>query len=378
MKVVIIGGGASGIMHAIYLRKLSKNVEIVILEKNERILKKLMKTGNGRCNISNLDMDPKYYNNYEFIKNIYEKLPPVKVLEEIKNMGLLLKTDSSSRLYPYSESAKTVIDTFRYELDKGNIEVLCNQEVTEISKKDYFFIKTKTDNFTADVVVLSSGSIAQEETIGYDLAKAFGHKITSLKPGLVALKVAEDIKSLQGLRVKCRASVINDGQVTYYEDGELLFKDKGISGVLVLNLSRYVKEGSKVKIDLFNDYPDIYNYIMSFLKEKSILDILTSLLPKMLAMYIVKVSENILEKIMETIRNLEFTITGNYGFNQGQIVLGGVAIDNINMDFSSKLVPNLIIIGEVLDIDGASGGYNLHFAWTSGILSALGVFEKNL
>ena len=378
MKVIIIGGGASGVMHALYLQKLDKDIKILILEKNERILKKLMKTGNGRCNISNFDMDPKYYNNYNFIKRLYDKLPGDEIIKVFKEMGLLLKSDHSTRLYPYSESAKTVIDNFRYGLDKANIEVECEQEVIKITKDKDFIVKTKTKEYTSDYLVVSSGSIAQEVTSGYDMLKQLGHEITRLEPGLVALKVEENIKCLQGIRVKCRASVINNERVEYIEDGELLFKDKGISGVLVLNLSRFVKEGSKIRIDLFSDYPDIEEYIRMFLNEKSILDILLSLLPKALALYIVKICNNNIDSIIHMIHNLEFKIVGNYGFNQGQIVQGGVDINYIEDDFSSKVIPGLYIIGEILDIDGASGGYNLHFAWASGIVSAMAIFEKNL
>lgn len=365
-------------MHALYLRKLYKNIDILILEKNDRILKKIMKTGNGRCNISNLDMDAKYYNNREFVEEAYNKYLPENVLDYFKGIGLLVKNDSSTRLYPYSESAKTVIDTLRYELDKGNIEIKCDQEVIDIVKNDKFKVKTLTDTFVSDYVIVASGSIAQESTEVYGILKRIGHKITKLEPGLVALKVDEDLRSVQGIRVKCRARVIENKKEIYSEEGELLFKDKGISGVLVLNLSRYAKSKSKICLDLFSDYPDIDNYILSFINEKNILDILSSLLPKMLAMYIVKISDNDIYKVLYTIHNLEFTVNGDYGFTQGQIVLGGVYVNEINSDFSSKIIDNLYIIGEVLDIDGASGGYNLHFAWTSGIISALSVFEKNL
>ncbi|MCK9470921.1 MAG: aminoacetone oxidase family FAD-binding enzyme [Bacilli bacterium] len=378
MKVIIIGGGASGVMHALYLRSLKREVDILILEKNDRILKKLMKTGNGRCNISNKDMDPKFYNHYNFIKELYNEVKPSEVLDYFKGIGLLLKNDNSTRLYPYSESAKTVIDTLRYELDKGSIEIKCDQEVIDIIKKDRFSVITKSDKFQADYVVVASGSIAQETTNLYDVLKRLGHSITKLEPGLVALKVEEDTKSLQGIRVKCKASVINDDNVVFFEEGEILFKDKGLSGVLVLNLSRHVNINSIISIDLFSDYKDIDKYILSFIGEKNILDILGSLLPKMLAMYIVKTCNYELGKILKTIHDLRFKVVGNYGFNQGQIVLGGVAMNDINKDFSSKIIEDLYLIGEVLDIDGSSGGYNLHFAWASGIISARSIFEKNL
>lgn len=378
MKVIIVGGGAAGVIHALYLKGLNKNIDIVILEKNERILKKLMKTGNGRCNISNLDMSSKFYNHHEFIENLYDNCKSNKIIEYFRSIGLLLKTDFSTRLYPYSESAKTVIDTLRYELDKNDISIYCNEEVIEIKKVSKFQVKTTTKTYESDYVVIASGSKAQENTDLYSILKSLNHKITALKPGLVPLKIKEDLRSLQGIKVKCSAKVIDNNNILHYEEGELLFKDNGISGILVLNMSRYVKKNSVISLDLFYDYPKIEDYIRSFVKEKALGDILASLLPKMLANYIIRVCNDDFALVLDTIRNFKLNIVGDYGFSLGQIVLGGVDINNINNDFSSKIINGLYIIGEVLDIDGASGGYNLHFAWTSGIVSAISIFEKNL
>lgn len=378
MKVIVIGGGASGVMHALYLKRLNPNIEVTILEKNDRILKKLMKTGNGRCNISNSDMQAKYYNKVEFVEKLYNDIKPNEVLDYFKSIGLLVKNDNSTRLYPYSESAKTVIDALRYELENSGVEVRCNEEVVEIKKNKQFRVSTTSNSYTSDYLVIASGSIAQEETNIYGIVEKLGHKTTSLSPGLVALKVKEDLKSIQGIRVKCNTRVINKGRIVHEEEGEVLFKEKGLSGVVILNQSRFVQDNSIVSLDLFNDYPNIENYIYGFIKHKNILDILSNILPKMLAIYIVKLANEDINKVIKLIRDLRFNVVGNYGYTQGQIVLGGVELASINNDFSSKLVEGLYLIGEVIDIDGASGGYNLHFAWTSGIMSAKSIFEKNL
>src|SRR5690554_2072220 len=138
MRVTIVGGGASGVMHALYLRKHNKDIEVVILEKNDRILKKIMKTGNGRCNISNLDMLPKYYNNYEFVSKLYSEVKPEMVIDFFNDIGLLTKKDSSTRLYPYSRTVNTVIDTLLFELNNNNIIIKLEEEVIDIKKKTKF------------------------------------------------------------------------------------------------------------------------------------------------------------------------------------------------------------------------------------------------
>ncbi|HHX00976.1 MAG TPA: aminoacetone oxidase family FAD-binding enzyme [Acholeplasmataceae bacterium] len=378
MNVIVIGGGASGVMHALYLKHLNSDINVTILEQNDRILKKLLKTGNGRCNISNSLMEAKFYNNEKVISNLYNKVKPEVVINFFKSLGLLLKNGNSTRLYPCSESANTVVDLLRNELAASMVDVRCSEEVIKIRKNKLFEVTTNRNKYIADYVVVAAGSIAQEKTNIYEILKELNHSITDIKPGLVALKVKQNLQSIRGIRVKCNAKVINDNKVIYEEVGEVLFKENGLSGVVILNLSRYVKPGYEISLDLFFDYPDINNYISSFLYDKDIEDILRGLLPKMLANYIYTKANGNLGKIFELIHDLRFKVVSDYGFNQGQIVLGGVRVDEINEDFSSKVIDGLYLVGEVLDIDGASGGYNLHFAWSSGIMSAISIFEKSL
>lgn len=376
MNVIIIGGGASGVLNALYLKKHNKDLKVTIIEKNERILKKILKTGSGRCNISNLDMDPKYYNNYKFIEELYSKIKPVDVGEFFKEMGLLFKQDHSTRLYPYSEAATTVVSTLVYELNKEGVEIITEEEVIEINKTNNFTVKTIKNTYQADYIVVASGSIAQEDSLMYSILGKLGHTNTKLTPGLVPLKVKEETKTLMGIKVKCDARVLDNGTEIFQEYGELLFRENSLSGVLVLNLSRYAKHGMTISLDLFPNEPQIEEYILSFIEDKNIVDILSSLLPKMLATYIVKLANNNVEEVLKVIRNLEFNVIADYGFKIAQITLGGININEINADFESKVISDLYIIGELLDIDGSSGGYNLHFAWASGMLSAKAILKK--
>lgn len=376
-KLIIIGGGASGIACAIQMKKLNPDFQVTILEQNDRIGKKILKTGNGRCNISNSDICSSYYNNSSFVEQCFKKITLEDVILFFKEIGLLVKNDSSTRLYPYSESAKTVLEVFLYELNHLGIQVLCNQEVIKIEKEDKFIITSNSLVFAADYVIVATGSMAQEKTKGYQLLKYLGHNITILRPGLVALRTIENLRPLQGIRIKCQASIYNNNQLAHQEEGEILFKEQGLSGILALNLSRYVQENCKVYLDLFPNIINIEEELREILKYKNINDALLGLLPKMVVYEVLKRSSNSFTDIYQNLRALSFEINGDYGFEQAQIVLGGVNISEINYDFSSKLVEDLYIIGELLDVDGASGGYNLHFAWISGITAANSIFEKN-
>lgn len=376
-KVIIIGGGASGIASAIQIKKLNPDFQVTILEQNDRIGKKILKTGNGRCNISNSDLCPSFYNNPNFVEQCFKKTTLEEIILFFKRIGLLVKNDSTTRLYPYSESAKTVLEVFLYELNHLGIQVLCNQEVTKIKKEDKFIITSNSSVFVSDYVIVATGSMAQEKTKGYQLLKHLGHDITLLRPGLVALRTVENLKPLQGIRIKCKASIYNNNQLAHQEEGEILFKDQGLSGILALNLSRYVGENCKVFLDLFPNTENIEEELREILKYKNINDTLLGILPKMIVYEVLKRSDNSFENIYNNLRSLSFAINGDYGFEQAQIVLGGVDAAEVNADFSSKVIEELYVVGELLDIDGASGGYNLHFAWVSGIIAAKSIFEKN-
>lgn len=380
-KIIIIGGGASGIICALRLKIKNPEFEVLILEQNPRVGKKILKTGNGRCNISNLNLSGKNYNHPEFINHCLEKFSVEDLIAFFRELGLIIRPDASNRLYPYSDYANTVLDVLLYALKKYNVKVMCDEEVRKIKSGDGFEIITANNRYNADMVVVATGSIAQEKTNGYDLLKSLGHSVTALEPGLVALKTKEYVNSLRGIRIKCKAMVIDRGQLLHEEEGEILFKEQGLSGILSMNLSRYVKTGSIVSLDLFPEI-DPLPFMTEALNSKNMEDVLMGMLPKMLVQEILKRSKNYnLNEVYANLRSLSFEITGRYGFDMAQITIGGVPIQEINSDFSSKKTKGLYIIGEVLDVDGECGGYNLHFAWMSGILAADAIashFEKKL
>ncbi|MFA7528990.1 MAG: aminoacetone oxidase family FAD-binding enzyme [Bacilli bacterium] len=375
-KVIIVGGGASGLVCAIRLKQVAPDIKITILEKSDRVGKKILKTGNGRCNLSNYDMRPDYYNRPGFLRQCLERRDVNDIITFFSGIGLLTKSNHASRVYPYSETAASVLDILRRRLDFYNIEVICDAMVTGIIKKDKFTVTFNNAEMEADYVVLACGSKAQAETNGYELAANLGHEIIPTRPGLVPLRTTESLKSLRGLRVKCRASVANEGKLVYREEGEILFKDQGISGILTLNLSRHAVPGSEIIIDFLSNADR--DAVVKIIENRPKPDVLLGILPKMVALEVGrKIDKFTVENILTALGNYKLTVAGTYGFGLAQITLGGVDVDEINADFSSKLVPGLYIIGELLDIDGACGGYNLHFAWTSGLIAAESLgFEK--
>lgn len=373
--VIIIGGGASGICCAINLKKINKELKVTVLEQNDKILKKVLKTGNGKCNIGNTNINSEKYKNYDFFKEYISSFNTEKYFE---SLGLVLKKDEMGRLYPYSESANNVVDILRNEASKLNVEVVTGFTVISVKKNKDIYEVHGSEIYTSKVVVLACGSIAQCQTNGYELAKKLNHTITPLKAGLTPIKVKEDIKSLQGIRIKCRATVKG-----FERSGEILFKEDGISGILSLELSRYVSENSVISLDLA---PTLSEEFLKLFIEKRISDeslnrddlllILSGILPKMLALLIVKKSESISECI-KNIKSFNLTVSGLYGFNSAQIVVGGVSLKEMNNNFESKLEKNLYIIGEMLDVDGDCGGYNLYFAWLSANVSSETIVKQN-
>ncbi len=359
--VVIIGGGASGVSCALNVKKDNPQLKVLILEQNDKVLKKVLKTGNGKCNIANEDISEEYYHNYSFFS---QWVNDFDVREYFKKLGLLIKSDEVGRLYPHSETSNSVVNILLHQLEKENVEVRTNFCVKKITKNRYFVIEGK-EIVRSRFLVLATGSIAQEKTNSYELAEGFLHHITELKPGLVPLKVEENVKSLSGIRVKC---------IAQYKDimksGEILFKDEGISGILALELSRYVKKGDNVYFDLATDYSK--EELTEFLKTNDLEVAVEGIVPKMLGKYLLKISNDPIE-LCNNLKRFTLKIKDSYDYSMAQIVCGGVKLEEMNNDFSSKLVPRLYIIGEVLDVDGDCGGYNLYFAWLSAYVCSLSI-----
>ena len=362
MNVAIIGGGACGVMCAIKLKKLNKDLNVTVFEQNDRILKKVLKTGNGKCNILNNLISKEMYNDFRLIENNRN----IDVYQELLELGIVLKETTLGRVYPYSESSKTVVNVLLRNLESLGVEVITNCNIVDVKyqNKLYYLNKKKFD-----VLVIASGSKAQEATTGYNLVKSLGHLVSTLTPGLTPIITYEKTDSLQGLRLKCDAYV-NSKKIS----GEVLFKNDGLSGILTLDISRLVNVGDEIILDLMPEY--------SFDEIKKMFDnnfehriVLEGIFSKMLANDLLKRSNN-LDSLIKNIKKYKFTVKGLKDFKEAQIVCGGVKLDEINDDFSSRIKNNLYLGGEILNVDGACGGYNLYFAWLSGIVIANSIVNK--
>lgn len=372
-KIAIIGGGASGVLSAILIKKYCK-CDVTIFEKQNRILKKVLNTGNGMCNITNekcndTDNILNYYNT-DKIKSILDRFNVSKLKEVLDDLGLIIISDDSGRYYPYSKKSSSVIDVLLREIERLNINVIVDTEIVDI--KEGFVLR---DNYGGwhnfDYVIVSSGSKSSInfENRMYDVLKKLGHAIVSTKASLVGFKVKENIKSLSGIRIKSTVSLYKDKNMISSSLGEVQFKDDGISGICVMELSRFYDKGNYfIELDLMNEYSEkeLKDLINKYYKKyKNINECLIGLLPKMLANEISKKSNDINE-VVYMIKHFKLSILDTYGFKFSQVTRGGVSLGSVDINtLESKILKNLYICGEALDVDGTCGGYNLHFAWAS-------------
>ena len=377
-KIAIVGGGASGIACAIELKRNLKDIEVTILERLPRIGKKILMTGNGKCNITNMNLSSNNYNT-EALNELLDEFNFDEAKSFFESMGLMMRVDEAGRAYPYSEKATTVLDVMLNELEKLNVETKTDYDVGEIKRTDSFLVYSndyQVNNY--DYLVMAPGGLASvPEHNSYELLKRLGHKITDISPGLVALKTLEKTKSLSGLRVKAKATIKYGNKELHSTTGEILFKNDGLSGIAIFELSRFFKKKAIISIDLIPDISD--NELDKYFdNSRSMEEVLNGILPKMVSLDIVNRCKVInKENIIHALHNYEFTIVDTYGYANAQITLGGVNRKEVNpFTFASLIVEGMYIIGEVNDIDGASGGYNLHYAWGSGILAARDIIRK--
>ena len=354
MRVGIIGGGASGCYLAIRLKELRPGFQVTIIEKNDKLMKKIAVTGNGRCNYANLGELKGKYNNDEFANKIINNLPPKELVTNFDRFGIH-PTMIDNLVYPVSLSAQTVILMLEKRINDLGVNVLLNEEVLDYSKnKQEYIVKTALSMHAFDVLVFTSGGKAYPQlgTNGaiLDLLNRHGYKIEALSPTLCPVKVKENTKKISGQRVKCHVSLINKDKLFYEEDGEVLFKDDGISGIVILNMSTKInslkeKNGVKLVLDLAKGYGTI--------KEEEYQQFVHP-----------KVAEYLKEHHLD-IHNLSFSFKGFYDYNIAEVSHGGVSISEINDSLESKKENGLYFAGEILDVDGMCGGYNLMFAFAS-------------
>lgn len=394
--VVIVGAGAAGIMCAGAIKESNSSLNILLLEKNDKIGKKLSMTGNGRCNLGNLDTSMNNYFSGSSLQKFESLLSKNEYLNYIKKVGILIKEDDN-RLYPYSNQAITVCKSFERYLEYLNVKIKYNYEVLRIKKDNDIFIIN--NNIKARNVVIATGGMSYPKTgstgIGYEILKGFGHKIEPIYPSLTYLNTNyKYINDLAGVRCDAVVSLSVDGLIEDSEEGQVQFTRDALSGICIFNLARnvakYLKENKKVKLilDLVPEYneQELKDYINSFSGYR-VEDALSGILNNKLALIITKelnisgkkikeLKESELEGLIFNLHNMYFNIIGVGDFNVAQVTCGGAALDEFTSNLESLKCSGLYAIGEVLDVDGKCGGYNLSWAFTSALVVANSISKK--
>ena len=404
-KLIIVGAGAAGLFAAIEAKK--NGLDVLVLERMDRPGKKILATGNGKCNLTNSFYDKNTYRgeNSEFAYHIIHKFDYKNVLSFFESLGLFV-VENNGYYYPKSGQASTVLEVLLLQCKHQNIPILCENEVIKIKKKsNQFEVFTKDQCHLGDYVLLCGGGKSNEKLgsngSAIELAKELGHNIIPLAPALCALHAKGNFfKETSGVRVKAKFRLKIDGTYTEWNQGELQLTDYGISGVMVFCLSRYAvyglmeKKGVYAHIDFIPDlnYDECKEkllYLKRIVPYKTIPQALEGIFNQKLALAITKVCKiktDLLikdmtmeqcNKLCGSMKNFQTEIINYADFSKSQVTAGGVSTSQIHPDtMESKLIKGLYFAGEMVDVDGTCGGYNLQWAFSSGMIAAKSISKE--
>ena len=395
MVIGIIGAGASGMAAALAAAE-KKDVQVILMERQARVGRKLAATGNGRCNLTNLHANGQGYHGEEplFAASALIRYDVEDTLNWFRSLGLYTVAEESGRVYPYSDQANSVVDVLRFALEKPNIRLSTGFEVRKVKKTDGGFSVESTDEAVlCDKLIVACGGLAGTKLggsmSGYQLLRSFGHKCTKLRPTLVQLKSAwPGCTSLKGVRANCHVQILCDGNLHSESRGELQFTDYGLSGPVVFEVSRDVcqRRGSwTARLDFLPgmEKETLYAELLrrkntNWNAEELLTGILHNRLGRVLTQNagikgtwkIADLHDDEIAAVCDAVKHFEAELTETMGMDAAQVTAGGnmtSQFDETTME--SRLVPGLYACGEVLDIDGDCGGYNLQWAWSSGRLA---------
>ncbi|WMJ88067.1 NAD(P)/FAD-dependent oxidoreductase [Anaerocolumna sp. MB42-C2] len=399
-NIIIIGGGASGLVAAIYAAR--NNNTVTILEHKDKIGKKLLATGNGKCNYTNRNQKAEHYrgNDISFAMKVLSGFGVEQTIDLFKELGIYPK-EKNGYVYPNSEQASSVVEVLRLELLQLKVRIITETHVKQIVKQtDQFQVITDKDSYLADQVILAAGGCASpnlgSDGSGYQLAKSLGHRVIKPLPALVQLKSGSKyFKTLSGVRTEAQIALYINDMLAVKEQGELLLAAYGLSGIPVLQISRFASKAlsENKKVHLVIDYlphmtfEEAYKLISSRITRnpyRTVEENLIGLLNNKLIFVGLKeagveptklsnsVNKNQINDLVKQLKGWRVIITEPNSFEQAQVSAGGVDTTEINPEtLESKLIKGLYITGEIIDVDGTCGGYNLQWAWSTGVLAGM-------
>lgn len=386
MKIAVIGGGPAGLTAAISATRTDKSIEVTVFEGNSRVGKKLLSTGNGRCNLSNTDMSAGKYTTHEpeFVAAALSGRGYGFVRSFFESMGVPLVTEEG-RVYPRSMRAAAVVDALRFECARRGIVLNAEKKITKIERTKKGFV---IDGEAFDRVCLACGGKAApamgSDGSGFDLAEAFGHKVYTPYPSLVQLRTESGEKSLKGIRAWARARAVVRGETLREETGEVQFGDYGLSGIPIMQLSALFEGDMEVFLDLLPemDFAEAMDKLLEMAEnigELSLLDFMNGYIQKNLTRRICRqcgldpeavvsqMTVREMKRFLTAAKALRFRVVGTNSWPNAQTTRGGVDLSQIRPEtMESRLVKGLYFAGEIMDVCGDCGGYNLHWAWVSG------------
>ena len=397
MVVGIIGGGASGMAAALAAAE-NPSVQVVLMERQARVGRKLLATGNGRCNLTNLHAGSRGYhgNDPAFAQAALASFDPQATLAWFRQLGLVTVVEESGRVYPYSDQANSVVDVLRLALEKPNIQLITGFEVQKIRREaSGFSVSNGEEAIFCDKLIIACGGLAGTKLggtmAGYKLLGKLGHKATRLRPTLVQLKCGwSGIVGLKGVRTNCHVQMLRDGTLFAESSGELQFTEYGLSGPVIFEVSRDACYGSgswTSRLDFMPQW-DAGALLTELQRRRQtnlpVEELLTGVLHNRLGRVLTKaagikgnqpareLTDPELEAVCQAVKRFEIELTEPMGMDSAQVTAGGVLTEQFDPStMESRLVPGLYACGEVLDIDGDCGGYNLQWAWSSGRCAGL-------
>lgn len=413
-QIIVIGGGASGMMAAI--SAANEGAQVTVLEHNERVGRKILSTGNGRCNFTNTAQEPIFYHsdNLLFPWQVIESYGVQQTVSFFTELGIYSK-NKNGYLYPYSEQAGAVLDVLRMELERLNVSVCCQEHVTGIAKNAGGFKisthftgggkKKSSHTYSCEAVILACGSRAAPVTgsdgSGYILAKSCGHTMVPVHPALTQLRCREEFyKGLSGVRIGGKVTLYVDGKPEAEDTGEIQMTNYGISGIPVFQISRFASKavGEKKRVKAVLDFmPDFSEeQFSSYVKrrinarpQRTMDAFFTGLFHKKVSALFLKLADikgcrtaeslsaNDIQALVHCVKRFETTVEDTNSYEQAQVCAGGVDTREIDPKTMESLVmPGLYLAGEIMDVDGQCGGYNLQWAWSSGYLAGKGAVDS--